>query len=60
MIALQLELGGNESDALRRHAESFQPATGDPWEDARLREALRALRDALEAAASPPGDAPGS
>lgn len=58
MIAVELELGGNEADALRRHAESYQPATGDPWEDARLREALRTLADAL---ASPPGDpGPGS
>lgn len=59
MIAVELELGGNEADALRRHAEAFQPASGDPWEDARLREALRALADAL-AAASPPGDVPGA
>lgn len=52
-VVVELELGGNEADALRRHAATYQPATGDPWEDARLREALRTLADAL---ASPPGE----
>lgn len=44
---VELELGTNDAEALLRHAQTYQPNTGDPWEDARLRDALEALGEAL-------------
>lgn len=44
---VELDLGTNDAEALLRHAQTYQPNTGDPWEDARLRDALEALGEAL-------------
>ncbi|MCW2293122.1 hypothetical protein M2262_003172 [Pseudomonas sp. BIGb0408] len=47
-MLVQLDLNRNDRDALLRHCQSFQPASGDAWEDARLADALSALIEALE------------
>lgn len=44
---VEFDLNHNDRDALLRHCQSFQPATGDPREDARLADALAALQEAL-------------
>jgi|GEM_PF-2848341 len=44
---IEFDLNRNDADALLRHAEEFKPQTGDAREDARLRDALLELRDAL-------------
>jgi hypothetical protein len=41
------DLNTNGSEPLLRHAEEFRPASGDTREDARLREALLELKEAL-------------
>lgn len=41
------DLNTNDSEALLRHVEEFRPASGDAREDARLREALLELKEAL-------------
>ncbi|MBM6443440.1 hypothetical protein JQF37_07410 [Pseudomonas sp. MIL9] len=41
------DLNTNDAEALLRHAEEFNPTSGDPREDARLREALLELKEAL-------------
>ena len=41
------DLNRNDADALLRHVQEFKPQTGDAREDARLRDALLELRDAL-------------
>lgn len=49
-VLVEFDLNHNDRDALLRHCQSFQPATGDPREDARLADALAALQEALERA----------
>ncbi|OLU16698.1 hypothetical protein BVH01_08955 [Pseudomonas sp. PA1(2017)] len=46
-MLVEFDLNHNDRDALLRHCQSFQPATGDPREDARLADALAALQEAL-------------
>jgi hypothetical protein len=46
-VTITLDLNQNDADALFRHCEDHKPASGDPREDARLRDALEALREAL-------------
>jgi len=41
------DLNRNDSEALLRHIEEFKPSSDDPREDARLREALLELKEAL-------------
>ena len=41
------DLNTNDADALLRHVEEFKPSSGDSREDARLREALLELKEAL-------------
>lgn len=41
------DLNTNDAESLLRHAEEFRPASGDPREDARLREALLELKEAV-------------
>lgn len=41
------DLNTNDCEALLRHVEEFKPSSGDPREDARLREALLELKEAL-------------
>lgn len=52
-MRLEVDLSNSDAEALLRHLESFQPASGDYRDDARLREAMQviqeALREALEA-----------
>lgn len=42
------DLNTNDAEALLRHVEEFKPSSGDAREDARLREALQELKEALE------------
>jgi hypothetical protein len=44
---ITFDLNTNDAEALLRHAQTFQPDSGDAREDRRLREALFDLRDAL-------------
>jgi hypothetical protein len=44
---ITFDLNTNDAEALLRHAQTFDPDTGDACEDRRLREALFDLRDAL-------------
>ncbi|MGY2257794.1 hypothetical protein [Pseudomonas sp. SDO55104_S430] len=44
---INFDLNRNDSEALLRHAEEFMPRSKDPREDARLRDALRELKNAL-------------
>ncbi|WP_236194490.1 hypothetical protein [Pseudomonas glycinae] len=44
---ITFDLNTNDAEALLRHAQTFDPDTGDAREDRRLREALFDLRDAL-------------
>ncbi|WLG46414.1 hypothetical protein [Pseudomonas sp. FP1740] len=41
------DLNTNNAEALLRHVEEFKPSSGDRCEDARLREALLELKEAL-------------
>ena len=41
------DLNRNDTEALLRHVEAFEPNSGDAREDARLREALLELKQAL-------------
>lgn len=41
------DLNTNDTEALLRHVEAFNPNSGDAREDARLREALLELKEAL-------------
>ena len=41
------DLNTNDTEALLRHVEAFEPNSGDAREDARLRDALLELRTAL-------------
>jgi len=41
------DLNTNDTEALLRHVEAFEPNSGDAREDARLREALLELKQAL-------------
>lgn len=43
-----LDLNRNYAEALLHHAKAFQPASGDPREDMRLRDALDDLVEAIE------------
>ncbi|MNJ30664.1 hypothetical protein D3C77_252710 [compost metagenome] len=47
---LDFDLPRSEAEALLRHAIEHVPRSGDAREDARLREALAALQEALRAA----------
>lgn len=44
---ITFDLNTNDAEALLRHAQTFEPDSGDAREDPRLREALLDLRDAL-------------
>ncbi|MBH3442333.1 hypothetical protein I5L59_01905 [Pseudomonas moraviensis] len=44
---ITFDLNTNDAEALLRHAQTFEPDSGDAREDRRLREALLDLRDAL-------------
>lgn len=41
------DLNTNDTEALLRHVEAFKPNSGDVREDARLREVLLELKEAL-------------
>jgi hypothetical protein len=41
------DLNTNDAETLLRHVEEFKPNSGDVREDARLREALLELKEAL-------------
>lgn len=41
------DLNSNDAEALLGHVEEFKPNSGDSREDARLREALLELKEAL-------------
>lgn len=45
---ITFDLNTNDAEALLRHVEEFKPNSGDSREDARLREALLELREAVE------------
>lgn len=57
------DLNRNDAEALLRHVEAFNPNSGDTREDARLREALLELKEALvshlEDASTPVAPKPG-
>lgn len=42
-MRIELDLNTNDAEALLRHAQSFNPETGDAREDRRLSDALREL-----------------
>lgn len=44
---IMFDLNRNDAEALLRHAENYEPKTGDSREDARLVEALRELQEAI-------------
>jgi len=44
---ITFDLNTNDTEALLRHAQTFEPNTGDAREDRRLRDALLDLREAL-------------
>lgn len=44
---ITFDLNTNDAEALPRHAQTFEPDSGDACEDRRLREALVDLRAAL-------------
>lgn len=46
-MLIEFELNTNDAETLLRHALSFKPSTDDPRENARLKEALEALSEAL-------------
>lgn len=41
------DLNTNDAESLLRHVQEFKPSSDDPCEDARLREALLELKEAL-------------
>lgn len=45
---IQLDLNRNYAEALLQHARTYQPASSDPREDMRLRDALDDLVEAIE------------
>lgn len=47
-MLVAFDLNRNDREALLQHCQSFVPASGDPREDGRLRDALRELAEALE------------
>jgi hypothetical protein len=44
---IELDLNQNDAEALLRHCSEHKPSSGDPREDARLRDALQELRLAI-------------
>lgn len=52
-MLIQFDLNMNDAQALLRHCTEHQPDCGDFRENARLREALETLADALDEAMSP-------
>lgn len=44
---ITFDLNTNDAEALLRHVEEFKPNSADGREDARLREALLELKEAL-------------
>ncbi|WP_181456697.1 hypothetical protein [Pseudomonas fluorescens] len=44
---ITFDLNTNDAETLLRHVEEFKPSSDDPREDARLREALLELKEAL-------------
>lgn len=50
---IELDLNQNDLEALLRHCQSFEPASGDAREDQRLGDALAALQEALLVANAP-------
>ena len=51
-VLVELDLNINDLEALLRHAQEFQPASGDAREDRRLRDALDTLVHALKESVS--------
>ena len=49
-VRLDVDLPTSDAEALFRHLQSFQPDSGDYREDARIRDAIEVIRDALEEA----------
>lgn len=49
-MTAKIDLNENDADALLRHCESYKPDSGDPREDARLRDALETIRQAITTA----------
>lgn len=47
---IELDLNRNDAEALLRHCAEHKPNTGDRREDARLIDALEALKDAISKA----------
>lgn len=45
---ITFDLSTNYAEALLRHARTFQPQSGDPREDMRLRDALDDLAEAVQ------------
>jgi len=45
---ITFDLSTNYAEALLRHARTFQPQSGDPREDMRLRDALDDLAEAIQ------------
>ncbi len=46
-VRLDVDLPTSDAEALFRHLQSFQPDSGDYREDARIRDAIEVIRDAL-------------
>lgn len=44
---IEFDLNQNDAEALLRHCAEHKPGSGDPREDARLRDALQELRLAI-------------
>lgn len=44
---ITFDLNTNDAESLLRHVQEFKPSSDDPREDARLREALLELKEAL-------------
>lgn len=51
-MRIELDLNSNDAEALLRHAQSFNPESGDAREDRRLSDALRALAEQVSTALS--------
>lgn len=49
-MLIELDLSHNDAEALLRHCAEYQPDSGDFRENARLRDGLEALADAIHEA----------
>lgn len=52
-MLIELDLNMNDAQALLRHCSEYQPNSGDFRENARLKDALESLAEALSEAMSP-------